>query len=89
LGYQGMAMVGEKGPELVNFGSPANVFPANLSRQIMQGISSPPPIVVENGGGRGGSSTYNNQRTMNSTFNVGSGNQARLLERRRAAFYGF
>jgi hypothetical protein len=33
--YQGLALVGERGPELVNFGQPAQIFPADKTEGIM------------------------------------------------------
>lgn len=39
LGFKGLSLVGEKGPELVNFSRPANIFPANLSRSIMSSFA--------------------------------------------------
>lgn len=39
VGYRGPMLVGERGPELVNFGRPANVFPANLTRDILGALN--------------------------------------------------
>lgn len=89
IGYKGTALVGERGAELVNFGKPANIFPAPLTQAIMSLANKPMPIIIDSGGSGGRGNTYNNQRSMQSTFNVGSPEQARLLERQRAAFYGF
>lgn len=89
MGFKGSALVGERGAELVNFSKPANIFPAPLTNAIMQLAARPMPMMIDNNGGRGGSNTYNNQRSVSSTFNVGSPEQARLLEKQRAAFNGF
>ena len=35
--YQGLALVGERGPELVNFGQPAQIFPADQTSGMLGG----------------------------------------------------
>lgn len=35
--YQGLALVGERGPELVNFGQPAQIFPADQTAGMLGG----------------------------------------------------
>lgn len=87
LGVRGMALVGEQGPELINFGKPTNIFPAPLSRTIMDTLAQPQGVAMSNSGG---GNTYNNSRTQNNTmnFNVGSSQQALLMQRQQEAYLG-
>jgi hypothetical protein len=87
LGFKGLSLVGEEGPELVNFKRPANIFPAGLTRSIMDTLAAPEGMVLQ--GGANGDTIYNNQTTNNSsTFNVGNPTAARLLERQRQLYLG-
>lgn len=88
VGLSGMTMVGERGPELINLTRPSTVFPANVSRAIMGMNQGPPSRTLYDSGG--GSTTNNNSNTSNSntTFNVSTPEQARLLDRQRRAFMG-
>lgn len=80
---RGLAMVGERGPELVNFGQKAQVFPANLTRALMSAVAQPMPV----GGGGSSSSTYNQQRSVSNTFNNVNPQQSVLMARQLEAGY--
>lgn len=80
LNLRGLAMVGENGPELVNFRRPANVFPNNLSQQMMDFMGNGMSPIV------GGTSTTNNvtnnnQRTITNNLNGMSAQQSILFLR--------
>jgi phage-related protein len=84
MGVKGLRMVGEKGPELIAPKSPVNIFPSNLSRAILaQGNSG----FLQ--GAMPSSYTNNNTTNVNNTFNVGSENQALLLQRQQQAYLGY
>jgi phage-related protein len=84
MGVKGLRMVGEKGPELIAPKNPVNIFPSNLSRAILaQGSSS----YLQ--GAMPSSYTNNTTTNVNNTFNVGSENQALLLQRQQQAFLGY
>lgn len=88
VGLRGLTMVGEKGPELLNLSKPSTVFPNNVSRAIMGMSQAPPSRTLYDSSA--GNTTNNNSNTSNSntTFNVSTPEQARLLERQRRAFMG-
>lgn len=88
LGVKGWNVVGEKGAELVNFSRPANIFPAGLSRSIMDGLgggtqrfSVPDRQAMQ-------STVYNNQKSISSTFNVNNAQDAMLIEQQRLSYLG-
>lgn len=82
IGHRGMTLVGEQGPELVNFTRAANIFPADVSRAIM--AQSTPRFRQ---GNTTNNTTNNNQRSQTNNFNMNNPRQARLTARQmRAAF---
>lgn len=68
LNLKGLTLVGEEGPELLNIKRPSTVFPANLSSRMLDFMSSAvSPIgapLVNNV-----SNTYNQQKSINASFN--------------------
>lgn len=81
---RGLGLVGERGAELVNFSSRAQVFPADVTRAIL-GMSQSMNFAAQTGGM---GSTYNNQRTVNATFNNTSPQQSVMMTRQLEAFGG-
>lgn len=84
FGLRGPTLVGEKGPELVNFRRPANVFPAAVTRAFTQMLAQPQPLMVPGGAI---SNTYNNQRSTTNHINVGTPQDALLMMRQLEASY--
>jgi len=83
MANRGLAMVGERGPELVNFGGKAQIFPANLTRALMSMSAQPMPV----GGGNTSNATYNQQRSVSNTFNNVNPQQSVLMARQMEAGY--
>lgn len=81
LGVRGLSIVGENGPELVNFKQPTNVFPNDVTRAILSMASEPRFMPISAGGG---DTTYNNSNAT-TNFNVRSPEDAIRIRQRLLA----
>jgi hypothetical protein len=66
--FQGLTWVGEKGPELVNFGSPVQIIPNDQALAFASVPSAPPsrlPAIAPNPGGRTGPAVVNEYVNIN------------------------
>ena len=84
VGLKGMAMVGERGPELISTKRPATVFPNSIVKAL-EAIAQPQAMPMSLRGA-GGASNVNNSRTFNATFNGGADDNMLLRLRQMEAF---
>lgn len=80
MARKGLALVGERGPELINLGSRAQIFPADLTRAL---IAQAAPVPA----GGNTYNTYNQQRSFTANFNNASPQQTVLTMRQLEAQY--
>jgi TP901 family phage tail tape measure protein len=76
----GLALVGERGPELVSFGKQGYVTPADLTRRALEAAQGALATTPAWGGGGGGSSHVDNSRT----YNIEVRNEGRPVTAREA-----
>ena len=88
MGQSGLALVGERGPEIVRFGQPASVFPAGLSRNILASLSGDGMALPVGSSNTSISNTTTDNRAINNTFNLNNPADANLIQREQMAFLG-